>query len=118
MLPRHFFAFPAMRTFSTWLGFIIFATALGGVVDRPDVEPVGAQHHDIGLLAGRERADLVIDIGAARALQRRELQHVAAGEQRRRVLFACRGGAAGCRSRCRLNVVRIIEKQSCPTVVP
>src|SRR5262249_23800345 len=37
------------------------------IVERPDVEPVGAEQDDVGFLAGRERADLVLEMAAARA---------------------------------------------------
>ena len=40
------------------------------VVDRPEVETVGLQHDDVGILARRQRADLRVEIGAARALGR------------------------------------------------
>ena len=35
-------------------------------VELPDVEPVGLEQHDVGVLAGRERADLVFEARAAR----------------------------------------------------
>ena len=47
-----------------------------------------AQHDDVGLLAGRQRADLAVEVGAAGALDGGEFEHVAAGEQRRQVLLA------------------------------
>ena len=65
-----------------------FTTAPGALLSGQTFEPVGPQHDDVGLLAGRERADLAVEVGAARALDGGELEHVAAGEQRRQVLLA------------------------------
>src|SRR5882672_5463045 len=59
-----------------------------GVVERPDVEAIGLQKQDVGILAGRQRADLAFEIGAARALDGGEFEHLATGEQLRRVLLA------------------------------
>ena len=38
-----------------------------GVAVRPDIEAVGAEHNEIGVLAGGERADPAVEIGATRA---------------------------------------------------
>src|SRR6266540_5195012 len=51
----------------------------GCVVERPHVDAVGPQHDDVGVLAGGQRADLVVEVGAARALDRGALEHVPAG---------------------------------------
>ena len=59
----------------------------GRVVQRPNIQLVGLEQYDIGLLAGRQRADFILEPGAARALDRGEFQHLAAGEQRRQVLL-------------------------------
>ena len=58
------------------------------VVHRHDVEPVGAQHDDVGLLAGRQRADLLVEAVGARAFDGGEFQHLAHREERRQVLVA------------------------------
>src|SRR5262249_30203147 len=63
----------------------------GRVAERPDVEPIGLKHNDIGFLAGRERADLAVDVGAAGTRDCAELQQIAAGEQRRKILLALAG---------------------------
>src|SRR5215510_10099444 len=63
----------------------------GGIVEWPDIEPVGGEHDDVGVLPRRERADLVLEPGAARALDGGELEHIAAGQERRQVLLAVAG---------------------------
>jgi hypothetical protein len=57
------------------------------VADGPEIEAIGLQHDDIGLLTRRERPDPRIEIGAARTLKRREFEHLAAREKRRNVLL-------------------------------
>src|SRR6266446_5074064 len=59
-----------------------------GVIKRHDVETVGAQQDDVGLLAGRQRADLAVEAVRPRALDGGELQHLADGQEGRRVLVA------------------------------
>src|SRR4051812_19907831 len=50
------------------------------VVERRHAEVVCADEDDVGALAGRQRADLAVHPHGARALDRRELEHVAAGQ--------------------------------------
>jgi len=52
----------------------------GCIVERPDIEPIGAQHDDIGLLAGGERPDFAVEIGAACTIDSGEFEHIPAGE--------------------------------------
>src|SRR6266478_9652655 len=58
------------------------------IVERPDIEPVGLEHDDVGFLSGGERADLALEACAASASDRGELEHLPAGQQRRQVLLA------------------------------
>src|SRR5713226_4725585 len=44
------------------------------IVERPDVESIGLEHHDVGILAGAERPDLAVEVGAASALDGGELE--------------------------------------------
>ena len=58
------------------------------VVHRHDVEHVGAQQDDVGLLAGRQRADLALEAVGARAFDGGKFEHVACCQELRRVLVA------------------------------
>src|SRR5262249_52068486 len=89
-LPRHFFTFPPMKTVSTWLGFIMFTTVIAALLSG-HTSSRSARKTTIGLLAGRERADSICKVGAARALDGGEFEHVAAAEQRRQVWLALAG---------------------------
>src|SRR5579885_1460490 len=46
------------------------------VVRRVEVDVVGANHDDIGLFAGRQRADFVVEAGAAGAAHGGAVEHV------------------------------------------
>ena len=64
----------------------------GRVVERPDVEPVGRSMTMSASFPGSACRPCV-EVGAAGALDGGELEHVAAGEQRRQVLLAARARA-------------------------
>ena len=60
----------------------------GGIVQRPNIDAVGPQDEEVGLLAGGQPADLAIEIGASRALDGGKLEQLPARQKRRQVLLA------------------------------
>lgn len=57
-------------------------------VNRPDLGHVRPQQDQIGFLARRKTARLMIEVGTTSALDRREFQYVPRGQQRRQILLA------------------------------
>ncbi len=58
------------------------------VVRRVEIDVVAPDHDDVGLLAGRERADLVGKPCAARSVDRRAFEHVAHAHRPRQIHLA------------------------------
>ena len=116
-LPLRFIILPAISTVSTFCGRHAGDHRADRVVDRHDVEQIGAQQDDVGLLAGRQRADL-LRRGRWRARLRRwripaprARSGISAGSCRRTSRFAQTSFF------CSENTVRIWLKKSFGTEV-
>ena len=83
---------PATSTESTLHVSIARTTAPVALLNGATLMLGRVQQHDVGLLPGRERADLVVEPVRLRAADRRELQHVAGGQQLRAMLLQARVG--------------------------
>ena len=58
------------------------------IVERPDIESIGAQDDDVGVLARAQRADLAVEVCTTGTLDGGELEHLPTRQQRRQVLLA------------------------------
>src|SRR2546430_510488 len=58
------------------------------IVERPDIESIGAQDDDVGVLARAQRAGLAVEVGTTSTLDGGELEHLPTRQQRRQVLLA------------------------------
>ena len=82
-LPSRFTARPATNTESTLEVSAKVTIVAVRVEHRRRVDRFALQQHDVGLLAGRERPDLVLESARARPVDGRELEHVPVRERRR-----------------------------------
>ena len=79
-LPFHFRILPATSRSRRWCGPSARRPA-GHLVERRHVDPGGVEDDDVGFLARRERADLVVEPQRLGAVHGGVAQHVARGQQ-------------------------------------